>query len=96
MRESVRCSGTMRFAPAIGGRGTRLNLDLELTGFRGWAGVETIANSLIATNFRKLVAATVQLIESDPTPAPQPTRRLSQQSARKRPARGRAFSAPEA
>jgi hypothetical protein len=63
MKDSVLCEAIMNFSPAIGGRGTRLDLQLEVLGVQGLAGFQTITNTVLTTHFRKLVEAATRLIE---------------------------------
>jgi hypothetical protein len=63
MKDSALCEGTMRFSPAVGGKGTRVDLELALVSFQRTAGVRTIASTILSTHFRKLVDAATRLIE---------------------------------
>lgn len=65
MKGAVLCAATLSFAPAIGGRGTRLGLDLEVQGIDGAAGFQAITSTMLTGHFRKLVDAATQLIEED-------------------------------
>jgi hypothetical protein len=62
MKDTVLCEGIMRFSPAIGGRGTRVELELEIVGVQGPAGFRTITSAILSTHFRKLVDAATRLI----------------------------------
>ena len=64
MKESVLCQAVMNFSPAVGGRGTRLDLELDITGVRGPVGFQTILGTILKTHFRKLVDAAAKVIES--------------------------------
>lgn len=63
MKDSARCEGTMRFSPAVGGKGTRVDLELALAVFQRTAGVRTITSTILSTHFRRLVDAATRLIE---------------------------------
>ena len=62
MKDSALCEAAMRFTPAVGGRGTRVDLDLALNAFPGTAGLRTITSTILSTHFRKLVDAAGRLI----------------------------------
>lgn len=64
MKDSALCEGTMRFSPAVGGKGTRVDLDLALVAFQRTAGLQTITSTILSTHFRKLVDAAARLIEA--------------------------------
>lgn len=63
MKDSALCEGIMRLAPAMGGKGTRIDLDLAIADVEGPAGFRVIARSILSTHFRKLVSAATRLIE---------------------------------
>jgi hypothetical protein len=63
MKGSTLCEGTMRFSPAVGGKGTRVDLELALAVFQRTAGLRTITSTILSTHFRKLVDAATRLIE---------------------------------
>jgi hypothetical protein len=65
MKDSTLCEGTMRFSPAVAGKGTRVDLELALVAFRGTAGLRTIISTILSTHFRKLVDAATRLIEEE-------------------------------
>jgi hypothetical protein len=65
MKSATLCEAIMNLSPAVGGKGTRLSLELEVTGAPGFAGVQTIAKSILTGHFRKLVDAASRLIESE-------------------------------
>ena len=62
-KSSALCEGIMRFSPAAGGKGTRVDLELALAGSERPAGMRTITTSILSTHFRKLVDAATRLIE---------------------------------
>ncbi|HVJ41989.1 MAG TPA: hypothetical protein VM639_10845 [Dongiaceae bacterium] len=64
MKEAVLCEAVMDFSPAVGGRGTRLDLQLEIMGLQRPLGFQTIMKTILTTHFRKLVGAATQLIEA--------------------------------
>jgi len=57
MKGAALCEGTMRFTPAVGGKGTRVDLELALVDSGRSAGVRTLTASILSTHFRKLVDA---------------------------------------
>jgi len=63
MKDSALCEGTMRFSPAVGGKGTRVDLELALVAFQHTAGMRTIMSTILSTHFRKLADAATRLIE---------------------------------
>ena len=65
MKKSALCEATINFSPAVGGKGTRLDLQLEVVGTPGFAGLQTITKTILTGHFRKLVDAATQLIESE-------------------------------
>lgn len=65
MKDAVFCEATMGFSPAIGGKGTRLDLELEIMELQAPAGFQTIMKTILNTHFRKLVDAATQLIENE-------------------------------
>ena len=67
MKDAVLCEAVMNFSPAVGGRGTRLDLQLEVRGVQASAGIQTITNTVLTTHFRKLVEAATRLIEDGQT-----------------------------
>lgn len=64
MKGSILCEMVMNLAPAVGGRATRLDLELDLTAVRGPVGFQTILRTVLNTHFRKLVGAAGTLIEN--------------------------------
>jgi hypothetical protein len=62
MRGTALCEGTMRFSPAVGGKATRVVLDLTLLIAQRTA-LQTMTNTILSTHFRKLVDAASRLIE---------------------------------
>ncbi|MET0168635.1 MAG: hypothetical protein ABW318_27025 [Vicinamibacterales bacterium] len=63
MKDSALCEGTMRFSPAVGGKGTRIDLDLTLVFAQPTAGLQTLTSTILSTHFRKLVDAASRLID---------------------------------
>lgn len=63
MNGSALCEAMLRFSPAIGGRGTRLGLELDIVGIERSVGYRTITSAFLTTHFRKLVDAAASLIE---------------------------------
>jgi hypothetical protein len=57
MNGAALCEGIMRFSPAVGGKGTRVDLDLALVGVPGKGGVRSLTGTILSTHFRKLVDA---------------------------------------
>jgi hypothetical protein len=78
--EAVRCAGTTRYEPAIGGRGTRItfagNIDIDaaklgtIPAAFGWpvaTAVEMLVTTIIPRNFRKTTEALTQLLGDPPS-----------------------------
>ena len=78
MAEAIRCQGTTRFEPAMGGRGTRATfegqLDIDPSALArlqpAWRApasiaVELLIGSLIPQNFRRTVEAVTALLETE-------------------------------
>jgi hypothetical protein len=63
MKDSALCEATMRFSPAVGGKGTRIDLELTLGAFQLPAGFRTITSTILTTHFRKLVDAATRYLE---------------------------------
>lgn len=74
----IRCSGSTRYEPALGGRGTRITfagtLEVDLAGVPGLPGflgapasgaVESLAIALVPRSFRKLADALSRLLAED-------------------------------
>ncbi|MGA2552347.1 MAG: hypothetical protein ABSF50_19550 [Burkholderiaceae bacterium] len=64
MKKAALCEGTMRLSSAIGGKGTRVDLDLTLLNAAPTAGLRAITSTILSTHFRQLVLAANQLIEN--------------------------------
>jgi hypothetical protein len=78
LTEHIRCAGSTRYEPAMGGRGTRVTFagtfEIAPGGLATVAGslqkpvsafVESIATTLIPRNVRKVIEAAARLIEAD-------------------------------
>ncbi len=65
MKGSVLCEGTMRLSPAIGGKGTRIELELVLVAPQPSAGWQAITGTIVSTHFRKLVDAASRLLQTE-------------------------------
>lgn len=66
------CEGRMRFAPAVGGKGTRVELELELLALSQTVAMRTMARTILTTHFRKLAEAAGRMLDAEqtgPTPA---------------------------
>jgi len=63
MKDSALCEGTMRFSPAVGGKGTRVDLDLAIVVAQPTAGWQMITRTILSVHFRKLVDAASRLLE---------------------------------
>ncbi|HSN19982.1 MAG TPA: hypothetical protein VLS49_04850 [Usitatibacter sp.] len=72
LRESALCEVTMDFQPAIGGRGTRIAIALDLEALRAPAAVRTITARILATHFRMLVEAAARLVAQPALPREDP------------------------
>lgn len=57
------CRGSMRLSQAVGGRGTRIDLELELLALKQTALLRTMVRTILATHFRKLSEAATRLLE---------------------------------
>jgi hypothetical protein len=57
------CGGTMHLLPALGGRGTRIELDLAIVAPQPSAGWQAITSTILSTHFRRLVDAASQLLD---------------------------------
>ena len=68
MKASTLCNVNMSFSPAIGGKGTRLDLQLEVQDAQSLAGLHVITKSVVNNLFQKLVEATTRLIEDKASP----------------------------
>ena len=53
----------MNFAPALGGRGTRLQVEIDLSALGGPEALRTVTVRIVATHFRDLVDAARRLVE---------------------------------
>jgi hypothetical protein len=62
-KDSALCEGTMRFSPAVGGKGTRIDLELEIVVAQPTAGWQTITRTILSGHFRKLIDAASRLLE---------------------------------
>jgi hypothetical protein len=62
-RGAPRCEARMRLFPALGGKGTRVELDLAFAFDRSAAGLQALASTLVSSHFRKLVQAASRFIE---------------------------------
>ena len=65
MKGSALCEGNLRLSSAVGGRGTRVDLDLEVVVGPLTAGWRTISSTILSTHFRQLVDAASRLIDDD-------------------------------
>jgi hypothetical protein len=68
LKDSALCEGTMRLSPAVGGRGTRIDLDLTLVFAQPTAGLRMLTSTILSTHFRKLVEAASRLIDDKKSP----------------------------
>jgi hypothetical protein len=65
LKDSALCEGTMRFSPAVGGKGTRIDLDLTVMSAQPTVGLQTLTSTILSTHFRKLVDAASRLIDDE-------------------------------
>ncbi len=65
VRESIDCTATVELEDAMGGRATRVSLDVAINGLGSRMGVETIAYRIVQTNWQKLVMATESYLKPD-------------------------------
>ncbi len=56
------CRGTMGFTSAVGGRGTRIELELELLAPQQTAALRTFSRAMLSLHFRKLGEAAARLL----------------------------------
>jgi hypothetical protein len=63
LKGAALCGGTMHLLPALGGRGTRIELDLAIVAPQPSAGWQAITSAILSTHFRKLVDAASQLLD---------------------------------
>jgi len=64
LKGAALCDGTMHLLPALGGRGTRIELDLAVVAPQPSAGWQAITSAILSTHFRKLVDAASQLLDA--------------------------------
>jgi len=63
-KSSLQCEATVTLAPAVGGAGTRVTVEVSLNAFENSPGLQTIASSMLSSHFRQLVAATDRFLAS--------------------------------
>ena len=63
LKGAALCDGTMHLWPALGGRGTRIELDLAVVAPQPSAGWQAITSAILSTHFRKLVDAASRLLD---------------------------------
>ena len=64
LKGSALCEGNMRLLAAIGGKATRVELELALVATQPSAGWHAISLTILSTHFRKLVDAASRKLES--------------------------------
>jgi hypothetical protein len=69
LRESPLCVGALDLAPAAGGRGTRIALELEIVAMQPSAGWRTLTQAILTTHFRKLIDAACRVAGESPSDA---------------------------
>jgi hypothetical protein len=57
LRETLSCAADVTLDEALGGRATRVAIELDIAGLDGRKGVETIAYRIVLMNWQKLVDA---------------------------------------
>lgn len=57
LRDSALCVGQLNLTSAAGGRGTRVELELEIVAAQPSAGWRTLTQAIVTTHFRKLIDA---------------------------------------
>jgi hypothetical protein len=65
LKESLSCSADVALNEAMGGRATRVAIELGLHGLDGRRGVETIAYRIVMVNWQKLVEAAVRKLAEE-------------------------------
>lgn len=63
LRESLTCAADVTLNEALGGRATRVAIDVEIAGLDGRRGVETIAYRIVLVNWQKLVEAATRKLD---------------------------------
>jgi len=63
LKGAVLCGGTMHLRTALGGRGTRIELELAIVAPQPSAGWQAITSAILSSHFRKLVDAASQLLD---------------------------------
>lgn len=64
LKDRPLCLLSMAFAPALGGRGTRLQVEVDLSALRPEA-LRVVTARIVTTHFRDLVEAARRLAEGD-------------------------------
>jgi len=64
LKGAVLCDGTMHLLPALGGQGTRIELDFAVVAPQPSAGWQAITSALLSTHFRKLIDAASHLLDT--------------------------------
>jgi hypothetical protein len=67
LKGATLCEGEMRLSSALGGRGTRIEVDLAVVAPQPSAGWQAITCAILLTHFRKLIEAASVLLETSPT-----------------------------
>lgn len=65
MKGAALCEATLLLTPAIGGKGTRIELDLAVVAPQPSQGWSAITGTILSTHFRKLVDAASTLLEQE-------------------------------
>jgi hypothetical protein len=69
MKGAALCEGTLVLFPAIGGKGTRIELELAVVARQPSAGWSAITSTILSTHFRKLVDAAGRLLDKNASAA---------------------------
>jgi hypothetical protein len=64
LKERFWCEADVTLLEALGGRGTRVSIILDIGDLDGRRGIETLAYQIVSVNLRKLVDAAVRKIET--------------------------------
>jgi hypothetical protein len=65
LRESVSCSASVALEEAMGGRATRVVIEVGLDGLGARQGVETIAQRIVLVHWQKLVEAAARCLAAE-------------------------------
>jgi hypothetical protein len=70
LKDRPLCDVTMHFATALGGHGTRMQLEIDLSALRGPDALRVVTARIVTTHFRNLIEAAARLIEEESSALP--------------------------